>query len=112
MSVLGFSLASSLKSSRGLYKFLKPIADSYANLAGYRQHGMKYDDLLIEENPTVQKVRFLISLEGIGGGVAISYAEGGKLAESSSGVTGNQRGEWPRSEGEEAGTGKGEKREN
>lgn len=56
MSVLGFSLAGSLKSNRGLYKFLKPIADSYANLAGYRQHGMKYDDLLIEENPTVQKV--------------------------------------------------------
>lgn len=56
MSVLGFSLAQQLKASRGLYKMLKPLADRYANLAGYRQHGMKYDDLLIEENPTVQKV--------------------------------------------------------
>lgn len=55
MTVLGPSLASAVKSSRGLYKFLKPIADSYANLAGYRQHGLKYDDILIEENKSVQK---------------------------------------------------------
>ncbi|GAA5900679.1 ubiquinol--cytochrome-c reductase subunit 7 [Sporobolomyces salmoneus] len=55
MSALGPSLASSIKSSRGLYSFLKPLADKYANLAGYRQHGLKYDDILIEENDVVQK---------------------------------------------------------
>lgn len=56
MSVLGPSLASSVKSSRGLYKFLKPLADKYASLSGYRAHGLKYDDILIEENLTVRKV--------------------------------------------------------
>lgn len=56
MSALGPSLASSVKSSRGLYSFLKPLADKYAQLAGYRQHGLKYDDILIEENDVVQKV--------------------------------------------------------
>lgn len=56
MSALGPSLASAVKNSRGLYGFLKPLADKYANLAGYRQHGLKYDDILIEENDVVQKV--------------------------------------------------------
>ncbi|GAA5822246.1 hypothetical protein JCM10212_006125 [Sporobolomyces blumeae] len=55
MSALGPSLANSVKQSRGLYSFLKPLADRYANLAGYRQHGLKYDDILIEENDVVQK---------------------------------------------------------
>lgn len=35
---------------------MKRIADKYANLCGYRQHGLKYDDLIIEENETVQTV--------------------------------------------------------
>ena len=35
---------------------VKRIADKYANICGYRQHGLKYDDLLCEENDTVQKV--------------------------------------------------------
>lgn len=39
------------------YPIMKRIADKYANLCGYRQHGLKYDDLLCEENPIVQKVR-------------------------------------------------------
>lgn len=56
MSVLGPSIAKQVKASRGLYKLIKPVADAYASLAGYRQHGLKYDDLLIEENPVVQKV--------------------------------------------------------
>ncbi|CEQ42731.1 SPOSA6832_04582, partial [Sporobolomyces salmonicolor] len=55
MSVLGPSFASTIKQSRGLYKFLKPLADKYASLAGYRQHGLKYDDILIEESAVVQK---------------------------------------------------------
>ena len=56
MSVLGPSFASAVKSSRGLYKFVKPLADRYASLASYRAHGLKYDDILIEESNTVQKV--------------------------------------------------------
>lgn len=59
MSVLGHSIASAIKNSKPLYRFLKPLADRYASLAGYRQHGLKYDDLLIEENPVVQKVSYL-----------------------------------------------------
>jgi hypothetical protein len=35
---------------------LKPVAAAYTHLAGYRQLGLKYDDILIEENPEVQKV--------------------------------------------------------
>jgi len=63
-SALGISLANHLKASRGLYKALKPLADRYANLAGFRAYGLKYDDVLIEESASVQKVRpsSLISL--------------------------------------------------
>ena len=57
MSALGVSLFKQVKQSPGLYRFLKPLAGAYANLAGYRAHGLKYDDILIEENATVQKVR-------------------------------------------------------
>ncbi|KZT28580.1 14 kDa subunit of cytochrome bd ubiquinol oxidase [Neolentinus lepideus HHB14362 ss-1] len=52
---LGFTLAPSVRRSRTLYKWVKPLADWYANLAGYRKMGLKYDDLLVEENPEVQK---------------------------------------------------------
>ncbi|POY76747.1 hypothetical protein BMF94_0339 [Rhodotorula taiwanensis] len=55
MSALGVSLFKQVKQSPGLYRFLKPLAGKYANLAGYRAHGLKYDDILIEENATVQK---------------------------------------------------------
>lgn len=55
MSALGPSLFQSLKSSRGVMKWLRPVAERYANLAGYRKMGLKYDDILIEENGTVQK---------------------------------------------------------
>jgi len=40
--------------NRSLYRPLKRIADKYADLCGYRQHGLKYDDLIIEENDAVQ----------------------------------------------------------
>jgi len=52
---LGYTLAGWIKSSRSLSKYVKPIANWYADLAGYRQMGLKYDDLLMEENPTVQR---------------------------------------------------------
>lgn len=53
---LGPSLAPQVRASRGLFKLLKPVADAYSNLAGYRRMGLKYDDILIEETPVVQKV--------------------------------------------------------
>jgi len=52
---VGYSLTGWIKSSRTLSKYVKPMANWYANLAGYRQMGLKYDDLLVEENPTVQR---------------------------------------------------------
>jgi ubiquinol-cytochrome c reductase subunit 7 len=42
---LGPSLAPAIKANRGLYKWLKPFANWYAGLAGYRRMGLKYDDL-------------------------------------------------------------------
>ena len=42
---LGPSLASYVRSSRTLSKWLKPVATWYANLAGYRKVGLVYDDL-------------------------------------------------------------------
>jgi len=52
---LGGSLAPYIKSSRTLHKWIKPVATWYANASGYRKYGFKYDDLLVEENPTVQR---------------------------------------------------------
>lgn len=57
MSLLGPSLAGTIRNSKSLSKFFKPIAGWYANLAGYRQHGLKYDDLIVEESDIAQKVR-------------------------------------------------------
>ncbi|KAL6892411.1 cytochrome b-c1 complex subunit 7 [Trichoderma longibrachiatum] len=37
-----------------LTKMLTPAANWYANAAGYRQLGLRYDDLLEEENEAVQ----------------------------------------------------------
>lgn len=52
-----YSLAPLLKSSAGgVYKALKPLANAYAHITGYRQHGLRYDDLIIEEREDVQKV--------------------------------------------------------
>ena len=42
---LGPSLASTVKANRGLYRWFKPFAEWYAGIAGYRQMGLKYDDL-------------------------------------------------------------------
>lgn len=42
---LGLSLAPQLAKSRSLYSLLKPVADWYAQAAGYRRLGLKYDDL-------------------------------------------------------------------
>ncbi|PPQ89114.1 hypothetical protein CVT25_006486 [Psilocybe cyanescens] len=52
---LGLSLAPYVRSSRTLSKWLTPVATWYANSMGYRKYGFKYDDLLCEENDTVQR---------------------------------------------------------
>ncbi|KAI0928300.1 hypothetical protein AcW1_005584 [Taiwanofungus camphoratus] len=52
---LGFSLAPAIRKSRTLYRWIKPVADWYADAAGYRKVGYKYDDLLVEERPDVQR---------------------------------------------------------
>ncbi|KAI9433994.1 cytochrome b-c1 complex subunit 7 [Lactarius indigo] len=52
---LGPSLASYVRSSRTLSKWLQPVATWYANLSGYRRVGLVYDDLLVEERPDVQR---------------------------------------------------------
>ncbi|KAI9801332.1 MAG: hypothetical protein M1825_003310 [Sarcosagium campestre] len=38
-----------------LIKYLQPVANWYLNLAGYRQLGLRYDDLLPEESEEMQK---------------------------------------------------------
>ncbi|GLB35311.1 putative component of the ubiquinol-cytochrome c reductase complex (complex III or cytochrome b-c1 complex), which is part of the mitochondrial respiratory chain [Lyophyllum shimeji] len=52
---LSISLANYVKSSKTLSRWVKPIANWYANAAGYRKYGFKYDDLLVEERPDVQR---------------------------------------------------------
>jgi hypothetical protein len=49
----------------GLAKLLKPVAAAYTHVAGYRQMGLKYDDLLMEEREDVQKVSGIWSI-GLG----------------------------------------------
>ncbi|KAF8575542.1 14 kDa subunit of cytochrome bd ubiquinol oxidase [Ramaria rubella] len=52
---LGISLAPYIKQSRYWSRILTPFAKWYAGAAGYRRMGLKYDDLLLEERPDVQK---------------------------------------------------------
>lgn len=42
---LNISFAPQVQKSRTLYRWFKPFADWYAQIAGYRQMGLKYDDL-------------------------------------------------------------------
>ncbi|KAG5438982.1 hypothetical protein PCANB_002312 [Pneumocystis canis] len=37
-----------------LANFLRPIAETYVNLAGYRKIGLRYEDLLPEENDAME----------------------------------------------------------
>ncbi|KAG7092244.1 hypothetical protein E1B28_008610 [Marasmius oreades] len=52
---LSYSLASNILASKALTRWFTPFANWYANLAGYRKYGLKYDDLLIEERDDVQR---------------------------------------------------------
>lgn len=42
---LGPSLAPTIAKNRALFRWVKPIANWYADLSGYRKVGYKYDDL-------------------------------------------------------------------
>lgn len=57
----GLSLARFVKSSPALLRMVRPVANAYARAAGYRQMGLKYDDLIQEEKPEVQKVGFRLT---------------------------------------------------
>ena len=58
------SLAPLLKStSAGVYKALRPLANAYAKAAGHRQVGLRYDDLISEEQEDVQKVSLHLEME-------------------------------------------------
>jgi len=52
---LGATLAPYVQSSRTLSRWITPVAHWYANASGWRKYGYKYDDLLVEENPQVQR---------------------------------------------------------
>ncbi|TEB36271.1 ubiquinol-cytochrome-c reductase complex subunit 6 [Coprinellus micaceus] len=52
---LSVSLAPYIQSSKTLSKWVTPVANWYANASRYRQYGFKYDDLVMEETPSVQR---------------------------------------------------------
>ncbi|KAG8935934.1 Cytochrome b-c1 complex subunit 7 [Tulasnella sp. 419] len=52
---LGISLAPQIQKSRTLSRYLVPLAQAYARAVGHRKVGVRYDDLLVEERPDVQK---------------------------------------------------------
>ncbi|KAF8803536.1 14 kDa subunit of cytochrome bd ubiquinol oxidase [Phlegmacium glaucopus] len=60
---LGLSLAPYVNSSRTLSRWIAPIANWYANASGYRKYGFKYDDLLVEETPDVQRALGRLTLK-------------------------------------------------
>ncbi|WFD01794.1 Cytochrome b-c1 complex subunit 7 [Malassezia obtusa] len=55
MASKSISFAKYIQSSPTLLKLFKPVANAYAQTAGYRQFGLRYDDLLEEENFQTQK---------------------------------------------------------
>jgi len=46
-----------------LSRWVTPIANWYANASGYRKYGFKYDDLLVEETPNVQRALNRLTLK-------------------------------------------------
>ncbi|KAE8236304.1 hypothetical protein A4X13_0g9193 [Tilletia indica] len=52
---LGISRASFVENSPALSRFVTPVASAYAAAAGHRKVGLKYDDLIMEEDEGVQK---------------------------------------------------------
>ncbi|KAF7965408.1 hypothetical protein HWV62_1565 [Athelia sp. TMB] len=52
---IGYSLINWINSSRTATRYVKPVANWYANLAGYRRMGLKYDDIVADESPEIQR---------------------------------------------------------
>ncbi|KAI5857192.1 cytochrome b-c1 complex subunit 7 [Tricharina praecox] len=55
MSAIAKRVTAFIQSRPALDNMMKPIANKYMDLAGYRKLGLLYDDILAEENPIVQK---------------------------------------------------------
>ncbi|KAL2311980.1 hypothetical protein POMI540_4519 [Schizosaccharomyces pombe] len=49
------SLAKYIQKSPFLTKLLLPVSNAYVHLSGYRKYGLRYDDLMLEENDDTQK---------------------------------------------------------
>lgn len=56
MGLSGLDLSKYIQKSPALMKYMKPLSERYAQASGYRQIGLKYDDLIPEESEVVQKV--------------------------------------------------------
>ncbi|KAG0749741.1 hypothetical protein G6F57_003972 [Rhizopus arrhizus] len=52
---MSLTLKSFVQNSKLLSGFLKPLSGAYANAAGYRKIGLKYDDLVAEESELVKE---------------------------------------------------------
>ncbi|CAO3659339.1 unnamed protein product [Rhizopus stolonifer] len=52
---MSLSLKSFVQSSKLMSSLLKPLSAAYADAAGYRKIGLKYDDLVAEENEIVKE---------------------------------------------------------
>ncbi|RCI04014.1 Cytochrome b-c1 complex subunit 7 [Rhizopus stolonifer] len=52
---MSLSLKSFVQSSKLMSGLLKPLSAAYADAAGYRKIGLKYDDLVAEENEIVKE---------------------------------------------------------
>ncbi|KAK9760655.1 Cytochrome b-c1 complex subunit 7 [Basidiobolus ranarum] len=49
------SLANCIKNNSFLKKIFVPLGNAYANAAGYRRLGLRYDDIIAEESDTVRE---------------------------------------------------------
>ncbi|KAI7898282.1 cytochrome b-c1 complex subunit 7 [Cokeromyces recurvatus] len=60
---MSLTLKSFVQNSKFLSSLLKPVSKVYAGAAGYRQIGLRYDDLISEESDLVQEAlrRFAIA---------------------------------------------------
>lgn len=56
MGLSGLDLSKYIQKSPALMKYMAPLGERYKQASGYRQIGLKYDDLIPEENEIVQKV--------------------------------------------------------
>ncbi|KAJ2964156.1 hypothetical protein NQZ79_g1021 [Umbelopsis isabellina] len=52
---MSISLKSAVQGSKFLSSLLKPVSSTYANVMGYRKIGLRYDDLIVEENDVTQE---------------------------------------------------------